>query len=71
LLTSGMVAENHADHLRALSAAWHKTIGHGYAQNLLCTILSVEQDGAFIAQNNELLEQATGQRPPRCGLYHR
>lgn len=63
VLTSGIVAEHHADELKRIANAGHEIVGHGYAQNLLSPLLSAEDDEASIQQSTELLQKATGHRP--------
>lgn len=63
VLTSGMVAEHHAEQVKQISDGGHEIIGHAYAQNFLSPTLTAEQDATSITQTTQLIEQATGARP--------
>lgn len=63
VLTSGMVAEHHAAHIKRIVDAGHEVVGHAYAQNLLSPTMTAEQDATSITQTTRLIEQATGAPP--------
>jgi peptidoglycan/xylan/chitin deacetylase (PgdA/CDA1 family) len=63
VFTSGILAERDPDSVKALAAAGHEIMGHGYAQNLIPATLSVAEDDEYIKLTTELLQRATGTRP--------
>lgn len=63
VMTSGMVAAHDPEQLRQYAAAGHEIVGHGYAQNLLCPMLSAEQDENLIRESSDLIAKATDKRP--------
>lgn len=63
VLTSGLVVQNNANHVKQISDAGHEIVGHAYAQNLLSPTLSTEDDLASIRDTTILIQQVTGKRP--------
>ncbi|MDX1633765.1 MAG: polysaccharide deacetylase family protein [Marinobacter sp.] len=63
IFTSGLVAENHADHLKYLADFGHEIIGHSYGQNLLFPYLNEQEKEDNISISTKTIEHATGQRP--------
>jgi peptidoglycan/xylan/chitin deacetylase (PgdA/CDA1 family) len=63
IFTSGILAERDPEQVRAVAAAGHEIMGHGYAQNLIPATLSSEDDEKYIRLTTELLQNATGIRP--------
>ena len=63
VLTSGMVAEHHAAHIKQVSDGGHEIVGHAYAQNFLSPTMTADQDTTSITQTTCLIERATGARP--------
>jgi hypothetical protein len=63
VLTSGMVAERYADHVKRMAEAGHEIIGHAYAQNLISPTLSSEEDTTSIRVTTDFIATATGVQP--------
>ncbi|WP_208111625.1 polysaccharide deacetylase family protein [Enterovirga rhinocerotis] len=63
IFTSGILAERDPEQVKAVAAAGHEIMGHGYAQNLIPATLSEEDDESSIRRTTELLQDATGKRP--------
>jgi peptidoglycan/xylan/chitin deacetylase (PgdA/CDA1 family) len=63
VLTSGMVAEHHAAHIKQVSDGGHEIVGHAYAQNFLSPTMTADQDARSITRTTRLIERATGARP--------
>ena len=63
VMTSGMVAQQDAEHVRQIMAAGHEVVAHGYAQNLVSPTLSAAEDQASITDTTDLIMKATGCRP--------
>lgn len=63
IFTSGILAERDPEQVRAVAAAGHEIMGHGYAQNLIPATLSDQDDEKYIRLSTELLQNVTGVRP--------
>lgn len=63
IFTSGALAERDPDQVRALAAAGHEIVAHGYTQDLIPALLSEEEDLDSIRRSTDLIESVTGQRP--------
>lgn len=63
VLTSGMVAEHHVEHVKQIMEGGHEVIGHAYAQNLLSPTMTAEEDATSISRTTRFIEHATGRRP--------
>lgn len=63
VFTSGVLAVHDPDQVRAVASAGHEIVGHGYAQDLIPSLLSPEDDERSIARSTEALAEVTGSRP--------
>jgi len=63
LMTSGLVAENFPEQVRAQAAQGHDVVGHGLSQDMIFSKLSCEEAEHSIKRSTEALEAATGTRP--------
>lgn len=63
VMTSGMVAQQDAEHVRQIVGAGHEIVAHGYAQNLVSPTLTAAQDQASITNTTDSVMKATGSRP--------
>ncbi|SJZ44682.1 Polysaccharide deacetylase [Enhydrobacter aerosaccus] len=68
---SGIVAERHADLIRAIVEARHVVAAHGWAQNIIPAYQNASEEEADLARCLTVLDTATGYRPhgwlsPRC-----
>lgn len=63
VFTSGALAERDPDQVRAVAAAGHEIVSHGYAQDLIPAKLTAEEDEGYIRRTTELLTAVTGTRP--------
>ena len=63
VLTSGMVAEHHAAHIKQVSDGGHEIVGHAYAQNFLSPTMTADQDATSITQTTRLIEPHTDCAP--------
>lgn len=75
IFTSGVLAERDPEQVKAVAAAGHEIVSHGYAQDLIPSILSAEDDDRYIRRTTANLEQVTGTRPagwisPRATAGH-
>lgn len=70
VFTSGLVAEHHADKLRALSEFGHEIIGHNYGQDILFPNLNEQERENNISSSTQVIERATG-APPRGWISSR
>lgn len=63
IFMSGALAERDPDQVRAVAAAGHEIVAHGYAQDLIPAKLSAEDDESYIRRTTELLTDVIGTRP--------
>lgn len=63
VFTSGVLAERHPDQVRAIAAAGHEIVAHGYAQDLIPSALTAEQDEDYIRRTTEGLAALIGSHP--------
>lgn len=63
VFTSGVLAVHDPAQVRAIAHAGHEIVAHGYAQDLIPSLLSPEQDESSIARTTEALADVTGSRP--------
>jgi peptidoglycan/xylan/chitin deacetylase (PgdA/CDA1 family) len=63
VFTSGALAVRDPGQIRAIAAAGHEIVAHGYAQDLIPPLLSPEQDEQSIERTTDALESALGSRP--------
>lgn len=60
---SGALAERDPGQVRALAEAGHEIIAHGYAQDLIPSTLTAEDDARYIRQTRDLLGEVAGKAP--------
>jgi peptidoglycan/xylan/chitin deacetylase (PgdA/CDA1 family) len=63
IFTSGLLAVREPGQVRAIASAGHEIVAHGYAQDLIPSLLSPEQDESSIVQTTKALADAAGSRP--------
>lgn len=63
VMVSGVLAERAPKAVSAVAAAGHEIVAHSYAQDVVPTLLSDDEDQANIAHTTEALTQASGVRP--------
>jgi peptidoglycan/xylan/chitin deacetylase (PgdA/CDA1 family) len=61
--TNGRVAEQFPDALKALHAAGHEIVGHGWANDIYLTSLEPEKERELIKRTLDSIASVTGQRP--------
>ena len=62
-MVSGVIAERVPDTVRAVAAAGHEIVAHGYAQEIIPAMLDREADAANIVLSTDLLTEVTGAAP--------
>ncbi|THT97600.1 polysaccharide deacetylase [Lampropedia puyangensis] len=63
VFVSGALAETDPQQVRAVAAAGHEIVGHGFAQDLIPASLTDAADLDSIRRSTEALQQVAGQRP--------
>ena len=63
VFTSGALAERDPDQVLAVAKAGHEIVAHGYAQDLIPSALSAEDDERYICWTTEALANVIGERP--------
>lgn len=63
VFTSGVLAVRDPDQVKAVAAAGHEIVAHGYAQDLIPSRLSAEADEESIARTTAALTQVLGAQP--------
>jgi peptidoglycan/xylan/chitin deacetylase (PgdA/CDA1 family) len=63
VMVSGIMAERHADIVRAIADAGHDVAAHSYAMDIIPIYLNEEEERANIRRTADLIERATGKRP--------
>lgn len=63
VMVSGILAERAPAAVKAVAAAGHEIVAHGFAQDVVPAALALEQVHADIAKTTDALEQACGTRP--------
>ena len=63
VFTSGILAAMYPDQVKAVAAAGHEIVAHGYAQDLIPSRLTAEADEESIARTTEALTKAIGSQP--------
>jgi Polysaccharide deacetylase len=63
VMVSGVLAERASDSVKAIAAAGHEIVSHGYAQDIIPAVLSPDEGRADIAKTTQILEQVAGAKP--------
>ena len=63
VFTSGVLAVRDPDQVKAVAAAGHEIVAHGYAQDLIPSRLTAEADEESIARTTAALTQVIGAQP--------
>ena len=63
VFTSGALAERDPNQVKAVAAAGHEIVAHGYAQDLIPAKLASDEDENCIRRTTDLLASVTGMRP--------
>lgn len=63
VLTSGKVAEQQPQMVKAIAAAGHDVVAHAYAQDMVGPTLTADRDRDSIERSTALIKAATGTRP--------
>jgi peptidoglycan/xylan/chitin deacetylase (PgdA/CDA1 family) len=63
VMVSGVFAERIPQTVKSVADAGHEIVAHAYAQEIIPTKFSAEEDRAHIDKTTELLAQATGRKP--------
>jgi hypothetical protein len=62
-MVSGVLAERAPEAVKAIAAAGHEIVAHGFAQDVVPSALAPAQVDADIAKTTQALEQACGSKP--------
>src|ERR1700680_3711825 len=62
-MVSGVLAERAPEAVKAIAAAGHEIVAHGFAQDVVPATLAPDDDRADSAKTTQILEEVAGQKP--------